>query len=251
MIVGRLYRNVAGSPAKTGTNPWQIVVDPRGSFAYVPNVGFNDVSAYTIDPTSGELQKVKGSLFAAGTNPLAMGVDPTAKFAYVANLGSNNVSAYAIDATTGALTPITGSPFKAGRGATAVTVDPSGKFAYVANQFANTITAYTIDAARHAAGLVALPRASRDSRRYSSNRRMRLRDIFKPRQLPQPLEHVFHLNVQKIGAASTLYRIAASSTSTFISFSVLNLMQYPVTLALPNFFPYVWAKYVLSLILRI
>lgn len=41
---------------------------------------------------------------------------------------------------------------------------------------------------------------------------------------------------------SNPYRIAASSSSTFISFSVLNLMQYPVTLALPIFFPYVWAK---------
>ncbi len=51
--------------------------------------------------------------------------------------------------------------------------------------------------------------------------------------------------------ASTPYRTAASSISIFISFSVLNLMQYPVTLALPIFFPYVWAKYFLSSIPRI
>ncbi len=48
--------------------------------------------------------------------------------------------------------------------------------------------------------------------------------------------------------ASTPYRIAASSISMFISFSDLNLIQYPDTLALPNSFPYVWAKYFLSLI---
>jgi hypothetical protein len=46
-----------------------------------------------------------------------------------------------------------------------------------------------------------------------------------------------------IGIPSTPYRIAASSISMFISFSVLNLMQYPLTLALPSSFPYVWAKY--------
>jgi len=39
--------------------------------------------------------------------------------------------------------------------------------------------------------------------------------------------------------ALTPYRIAASSISMFISFSVLNLMQYPLTLALPIFPPYV------------
>src|ERR1700733_13079155 len=42
------------------------------------------------------------------------------------------------------------------------------------------------------------------------------------------------------------YRIAASSVSMFISFRALNRMQYPVTLALPSFSPYVLAKYFLS-----
>ena len=51
--------------------------------------------------------------------------------------------------------------------------------------------------------------------------------------------------------ASTPYRIAALSASMFISFSVLNLMQYPLTLALPSSFLYVWAKYFLSLMPRI
>src|SRR5215471_9016917 len=49
----------------------------------------------------------------------------------------------------------------------------------------------------------------------------------------------------------TPHRIAASSISMFISSRVLNLMQYPVTLALPSSFPYVWAKYFLSSIPRI
>src|SRR5262252_9079298 len=48
------------------------------------------------------------------------------------------------------------------------------------------------------------------------------------------------------GAASP-YRIAASSAPMFISFRALNRMQYPVTLALPSFSPYVLVKYFLSL----
>ncbi len=39
--------------------------------------------------------------------------------------------------------------------------------------------------------------------------------------------------------------------SMFISFRALNRMQYPVTLALPSFFPYVLARYFLSLRPRI
>src|ERR1039457_1103563 len=39
------------------------------------------------------------------------------------------------------------------------------------------------------------------------------------------------------------YCIAALSTSIFISVSVLNLMQYPVTLALPSSCPNVWVRY--------
>ena len=51
--------------------------------------------------------------------------------------------------------------------------------------------------------------------------------------------------------AARPYRIAASSVSMLISFRDLNRMQYPVTLAFPSFFPYVLAKYFLSLRPRI
>ncbi len=94
-----------------------------GGFAYVANcgavpgcdgVGLGNVSAYTIDGTTGALTEVAGSPFPAERIPRSVTVDPTGQFVYVANLESNNVSAYAIDGTTGALTEIDGSPFPAG-----------------------------------------------------------------------------------------------------------------------------------------
>ena len=48
----------------------------RGGFAYVANYGSNNVSAYTINATSGALTPVAGSPFAAGTNPYDAAVDP-------------------------------------------------------------------------------------------------------------------------------------------------------------------------------
>jgi DNA-binding beta-propeller fold protein YncE len=121
-------------------------VDPTGKFAYVANQGAppanGNVSAYTIDPSTGALTAI--GTFTAGTVPASVAVDPTGKFAYVANSGSNNVSAYTIDPSTGALKTVQNSPFTAGSEPRSVAVDPTGKFAYVANSRDGTVSAYSI-----------------------------------------------------------------------------------------------------------
>jgi YVTN family beta-propeller protein len=81
-----------------------VAVDPAGKFAYVANLGSNDVSMYTIDATTGALTPI-GTIPAA-LSPTSIAVHPSGKFAYVTNSGSNDVSIYSIDATTGVLTLI-------------------------------------------------------------------------------------------------------------------------------------------------
>jgi 6-phosphogluconolactonase (cycloisomerase 2 family) len=114
-------------------------------FAYVTNNASFDVSAYTIDATTGALTPIQS--FQAEIQPRSVAVDPSGRFAYVTNLGGplgSNISAYTVSATTGALTQIvcppvagcTGDNFAAGAGATSVTVDPTGRFAFVANSIA-------------------------------------------------------------------------------------------------------------------
>ena len=124
----------------------------RAQFAYVANIGSNNVSAYSIGANGALMFNVPGSPFLAGSGPSSVAVDPTAKFAYVANIGSNNVSAYSIGAN-GALTPLAslGSPFAAGTNPVSVAVDPTGKFAYVTNRgappaFNGSVSAYSIGA---------------------------------------------------------------------------------------------------------
>ncbi len=152
---------VAGSPFAAGTSPESISVDPSGKFIYVANFGSaiasGNVSAYTIDASTGALSEVAGSPFAAGTQPVSVAVEPSGRFAYVANNVSGNISAYRIDATTGALTSI-GAAVAAGFRPNAITVDPSGKFAYVANfigDFSGNVSAYTVDAGTGALSEVA------------------------------------------------------------------------------------------------
>jgi DNA-binding beta-propeller fold protein YncE len=112
-------------------------------FAYVANSGSNNVSAYSINASSGHLTAVSGSPFTAGMYPSWVVVDPSGRFAYVPNVGSNSVSEYTINSASGALAAISGSPL-ATDSPEFVAVDPSGRFAYVGNN--SSITGYTIDA---------------------------------------------------------------------------------------------------------
>jgi 6-phosphogluconolactonase (cycloisomerase 2 family) len=130
----------------TGVGPVSVVVAPDptgkfGKFAYVANSASNNISMYTISPTTGALTFI--GTIAARTNPESVTVDPSGKFAYLANISSDNISMYTIDAATGALTSagITTAGVMPG----SVTVHPSGKFAYVTNFGSNNISMYTID----------------------------------------------------------------------------------------------------------
>jgi 6-phosphogluconolactonase len=116
----------------------------RAQFAYVANFNSNNVSGYTIDPSTGALSSIAGSPFAAGSFPRWVAVDPGGKFVYVVNEGDKNVSGYTIGPSTGALTAIAGSPFTTGGDPRSMAVDPSGKFAYVAD-FTGNVLGYTIN----------------------------------------------------------------------------------------------------------
>jgi 6-phosphogluconolactonase (cycloisomerase 2 family) len=154
---------ISGSPfpdGKAGTfaSANSITVDPSGTFAYVANEGTNNVSAYTIKSSTGELTAINCSMCSAGAAPTAVAVDPSGQFVYVANGGSGNpntpsVSAYTIDASTGELAPVSGSPYATGGAYTqsvSVTVDPTGQFLYVASistqEASGNISAFAINA---------------------------------------------------------------------------------------------------------
>ena len=150
----------AGTTVATGNTPVSISIDRTGKFAYVANINSDDVSAYTINATTGALTQINcgggagcnGTNFAAGTDPQSVTVDPTGKFVYVANANSQDVSAYTLNATTGALTEIdqdssgAGTTVPTGVGPMSVSVDPSGKFAFVTNFVSNDVSTYSINA---------------------------------------------------------------------------------------------------------
>jgi DNA-binding beta-propeller fold protein YncE len=124
-----------------------VALDSSGKFLFVANRLSNNISAYSVDSTTGALTPVSGSPFAAGTDPYSLALDRLGNFLYAANQGSNNVSAFSINGSTGVLTPVNGSPFAAGTGPDSIRVDGTGEFIYVVNGGSNNVSAYAINGA--------------------------------------------------------------------------------------------------------
>lgn len=157
---GTITANVTNVTVSCATN---TSVVPR--FVYVANYTSHNVSAYLVNPTTGELTS-SGSNVPAGQGPVTVAVDPLGKFAYVANThnvqGGNSISIYSIHATTGALTNI--GTVAAGIQPRSVTVDPLGRFAYVASSYPPSILAYNINATTGALSIIgSVPAGSRNN----------------------------------------------------------------------------------------
>jgi 6-phosphogluconolactonase (cycloisomerase 2 family) len=121
-----------------------------GRFAYIANLGSNNISAYAVDASSGALTEIDGSPFTTlATSPIAVTADANGKFLYCAS--SRGIEIFAIDPMSGALTETSGSPVINPYLPYSVTIDPTGQFAYTANisggpPNANGVWAYSINA---------------------------------------------------------------------------------------------------------
>jgi 6-phosphogluconolactonase (cycloisomerase 2 family) len=159
----------ASSPFATSTQPAaanNMYFGTSGVTAeYIVNEGANDVSAYSLDTTTGALTLITG-VTAPITNPVPAGTTPVAiasefadvagvstQFVYVVNQGANSISEYQAGTVTGAITAILDANYNpilaaTGNAPTAITiVDDSNAiyYVYVANGTDNTISSYTIN----------------------------------------------------------------------------------------------------------
>ncbi len=64
----------SSTPYATGSLPESIAIDPSGKFAYVGNMHSNNISAFTIDATTGAFAPIVGSPFAAGVGPSSVAI---------------------------------------------------------------------------------------------------------------------------------------------------------------------------------
>ena len=67
---------MSAGPFPTGIAPWCVVADTSGQYVYAANalITSSNISAFTMDATTGSLTPVTGSPFPAGSNPFGMAI---------------------------------------------------------------------------------------------------------------------------------------------------------------------------------
>jgi DNA-binding beta-propeller fold protein YncE len=96
-----------GTPVSVGLDPVAMTVDPTNKFLYVVNHGSSTVSAFLINPTTGELSALNPSSVSTGSSPVAITMHSSGKFLYVSNNASSNISGFDVSTTNGALSNAT------------------------------------------------------------------------------------------------------------------------------------------------
>jgi len=136
-----------------GPHAHSINLDPAGRYAFVADLGIDQVMIYRFDPDGGQLQpnQPDSVTLKPGSGPRHLAFHPNGQYAYVINELSSTITAFAYDAAQGRLTELqTISTLPAGfeeENTTAeVQVHPSGKFLYGSNRGHDSIAMFHIDA---------------------------------------------------------------------------------------------------------
>ena len=150
---------ISGSPYNTTSGSWAVKADPAGKFVYVANRLSGDISAFSINPSTGALSPVAGSPFSVEPGLIGIAIDPTGTYLYAVSASSANLWEFSID-NVGALHNLASSPLiidAAVTGSGALTIDPSGNYLYVTSDSpsATNICAFTLEPATGAANPIA------------------------------------------------------------------------------------------------
>ena len=147
---------VPGSPFLTGGTGARgglvavnrITTCSAANLLYVSNAGSNDVSGFSIDPSTGSLVLVPGSPFSTGgvsAGGISLACTPNGRFLVAASTGSSDITVFGIGGN-GALTPIAGSPFSVGSTPDGIKISPDGNFLAVALVNINAMAMFSIAA---------------------------------------------------------------------------------------------------------
>jgi len=149
---------IPGSPFPTGgdggsrdVGPETITTATLGtrSFLYSANGSSGTISAFVIDPRTGNLTTVSGSPFASGSpssnTTFSLAASPGGRFLFVVDESSTFIRTFNIS-TTGAITEAAGSPFDSGAFPEGLKVTANGKFLVVGLKTQDAVGVYAIDA---------------------------------------------------------------------------------------------------------
>lgn len=131
-----------------------INLDPANRFAFVADLGLDQVLIYRFDAAKGTLtaNDPPAAAVAPGSGPRHFAMHPTGKFAYVINEMANTVTAFTYDGKLGRLQEIQNittlpTGYKETSHTAEVVVHPSGKFLYGSNRGHDSLAIFSIDPA--------------------------------------------------------------------------------------------------------
>jgi len=129
-----------------------VNLDPANRFAFVADLGLDQVLVYRFDSMKGGLvpNDPPAAAVAPGSGPRHFAFHPSGKFAYVINEMLLTVTAFAYDPDRGTLKELqsiatTPDGVKPGYSTAEVVVHPSGKFLYGSNRGHDSIAVFKID----------------------------------------------------------------------------------------------------------
>jgi len=132
-----------------GTQPFLLAMDPAGKYLYCANALSNDISAFSIDSSSGVLTAVNGSPFQIRLSVKSMALSPSGNFLYVSAPSSPTgiLAVFSVSAGVLSSSPIaSGIIFTEDNDPASIVIDPKGAYLYAANSAVSTISIYSIAA---------------------------------------------------------------------------------------------------------
>jgi 6-phosphogluconolactonase len=138
-----------------GPHAHSIDLSPDNRFAYVDDLGLDELLVYRFDSTKGSLTP-NDPPFAKldpGVGPRHFALRPDGKFAYVVTEIGRNVMVFSVDAAKGTLQhlqTVTTLPkdFTGRNDDAEIEVVPSGKFLYASNRGHDSIAVFAVDSAK-------------------------------------------------------------------------------------------------------
>ena len=135
---------------KPGAGPRQLVMHPKGKYAYLINELDSTMTAFAYDETTGALTELHtlSTLppegFDKHTSCAEVQITPDGRFLYGSNRGHNSLVVYAVDAATGRL-GLVGHESTRGEIPRNFEVSPTGRFLIAANQDTNNLVPFRLD----------------------------------------------------------------------------------------------------------
>jgi 6-phosphogluconolactonase len=141
------------NPRQSSPHAHSINLSSDNQFAFVADLGLDEVRAYRYDATAGTLVAHDAGTIrlAAGSGPRHFSFSPSGKFAYVNGEMTSEVNAYSYDKVAGtfsALNTLSTLPDggKDGNSTAEVVVSPNGKFVYVSNRGHDSLAIFAVNA---------------------------------------------------------------------------------------------------------